>query len=178
MEIYGQAERLLRQGGYRTRVLPGTLIEVLSFEDESLIGFLRVFGTAAELVTAWQTAERSDLARHSSQLKTAPRKAWNIYSVFLTEGSASSADLREIEAIEENFSATRKIARAGVTSAAELERALLPILPLRAITTLITVSNHQAKLRSHLSFLAPDVSEAILTGASAGEILRRATGTP
>ncbi len=105
-------------------------------------------------------------------------KAGNIYSVFLTEGAASSADLREIEVIEEDFSATRKIDLAGVTSSAELERALLPILPLRAITTLVTVSDHQAKLRAHLSFLPPDVYEAILAGASAGEILRRATGTP
>jgi hypothetical protein len=178
MEIYGQAESLLRQGGYRTRVVPGTPIDVLSFEDEAVIGFLRVFGTAAELVAGWQTAERSDLARHASQLKTAPKKAWNIYSIFLTEGPASSANLRDIEAVEEDFSATRKIARASVTSAADLERALLPLLPLRAITTLVTLSDHQAKLRSHLSFLPPHVCEAILEGASPGEILRRASDTP
>ena len=177
MDIIAQADNVLRQGGYRTRVLTGTPIALLSFEDDVIVGFLRAFGSAAELLAGWQSAERADLSRHATQLKAAPRKAWNIYSIFLTEAPGSSAELREIDAIEEDFAATRKIARAGISTITELERTLLPVLPLRTTTTLTGISDHSAKLRSHLAFLPSEVANAILSGASSAEILRRAAGT-
>jgi hypothetical protein len=173
MEILNQAETLLRENGYRTRSLPTPPTRVLCFEDDLLIGFLRVFPDVAQILETWRDVERSDVVRHAVQFRAAPRKAWNVYSVLLTVATANPAQMGEIERIEEDFSSTRKIVRGGIVSLADLERALLPILPLRTTTTLLSASDYEGRLRSHLNFLSPDLLEGVLRSAPAAEILRR-----
>jgi outer membrane protein TolC len=66
------------------------------------------------------------LSRHTAALRAAGAKAWNVYSVFLIAEQVSSRQ-RAIERIEEDYALTRKIARVGVRTPDDLERALLPL---------------------------------------------------
>jgi hypothetical protein len=171
MDIQPQAEVILRKAGYRTRTLDSSGTPTLSFEDDSIIGFLKVFQTVAEMSSSWQDAERSLLSRYAVQFRAAPAKSWNIYCVFLVEQPAIGEDIYSIDRIEEDFSSTRKIARAGVSSISELQRALLPLLPLQVVTTAFSPDSG-ATLRSRLSILPRPVVDAVVTGQGPEEILR------
>jgi hypothetical protein len=173
MEILSQAERLLRKGGYRVRLLPAPPTQVLCFEDDVAIGFLRLFETAAALIETWRDLERSDIVRHALQLRSAPRKAWNVYSLLLTAAPVSPSQVAEIDRIEEDFSSTRKIVRGGITSPVDLEQALLPLLPLRSLTTVVSASDYEGRLRSHLNFLPEELLDGVLRNMPPGEIVRR-----
>ncbi len=173
MEILSRAERLLREGGYRTRLLPLPPTQVLCFEDDVAIGFLRVFESPAALIATWQDVERADVVRHAVQLRSAPRKAWNVYSLLLTSMPVTPSQAAEIDRIEEDFSSTRKIVRGGIGSSVDLEQALLPVLPVRTLTTLLSASDYEGRLRSHLNFLSPDLLDGVLRNAPAAEIMRR-----
>lgn len=173
MEISRHAESLLRQAGYSTRLVTKGPRAVLCFEDNTVVGFLQVFGDVRELLSNWQAAEKANLVRHTIQLRSAPTKAWNVYSAFLTEDRGSPQDAAEVGRIEEDFSSTRKIARTGVNSIVELERALSPLLPLRNVTS-FSVSDYEARLRARLNFLPRDLKEALLGRVDPAEIARLA----
>jgi hypothetical protein len=171
MDIYQHADAMLRQAGYRTRV--ESRGPILLFEDDSLLGFLRTFDNAGELILSWPETEKNVLTRYTAQLRSAPAKAWNVYSIFLASAPAAPEDGYFLGRIEEDFTSTRKIARAGVATAADLQRALLPLLPLQASAS-FALSDYESTLRSRLSFLAPSVIEGLLTGHSAEEVVRAA----
>lgn len=173
MDILSQAERLLREAGYRTRLLPVASSHVLCFEDDVAIGFLREFESAATLIETWRYLERSDVVRHALQLRSAAGKAWNVYSVFLTGVTISPSQSSDVDRIEEDFSSTRKIARGGIASPADLEQALLPVLPIRSLTTFVSAADYESRLRSHLNFLPPELLESVLRNVTATEIVRR-----
>jgi len=173
MEILSQAERLLREAGYRTRLLQVPPTQVLCFEDDVAIGFVRVFDSPAVLIETWRDVERSDVVRHALQLRSAPRKAWNVYSVLLTSATVTASQAAEIDRIEEDFASTRKIVRGGIASPVDLEQALLPILPVRALTTFLSASDYEGRLRSHLNFLSSNLLDGVLRNVPAGEIVRK-----
>jgi hypothetical protein len=170
-DVYRQADAVLRRAGYSTASATTELGDLVRFEDDAVLGFLRVFPTAQDLVTRWRSAERADLAESASRLRAAPIKAWNVYSVFLALAPASPEDAREIDRIEEDFTSTRKIARAGIAALPDIERALLPILPLATLTS-FSVSDYESRLRTRLGFLAQDALETLLGDADPKEIAR------
>ena len=109
MNIATQTEIVLRDAGYDTWTSETSLAPVVCFENAALIGFLHVFTSANALLADWESRQRSALARYAAALRSVGAKAWNVYSLFLTEDSDGSV-YRQIERIEENFSLTRKIA--------------------------------------------------------------------
>jgi hypothetical protein len=173
MDIYRLAEVILQRAGYRTRFTPSAEGNVLGFEDEIVIGFLHVFPSANALAAEWQAVQKADLMRHGLQLRAAPNKAWNVYCVFLTENVGSDDLSEQIDRIEEDFVSTRKIARAGVVSPIDLERVLLPLLPLKTVAG-FSVTDYDARLRPRLGFLQPSLAQAILRGDEPAEIARQA----
>src|SRR5262245_43079928 len=106
MDIYRQAESLLRKAGYRISQGAPSPDIVLAFEDDLVVGFLQVFDTASRLLAQWRGAERANLVRFAPQLRNSPEKAWNVYSIFLTEDGATEQELLEVDRIEEDFAST------------------------------------------------------------------------
>jgi hypothetical protein len=170
MDIATQSEVLLRILGYETWTLPGTTATVICFENAAVIGFVHVFPSADDLLTGWQAAQNVVLSRHGPALRAAGAKAWNVYSIFLTEEQAPTQQ-RAIERIEEDFTLTRKIARAGVRTQDDLERTLLPLAAMRA-QPLISETDFEDRLRVRLKDVSPDALTAFLGTAAAEEVAR------
>ncbi len=175
MDIPTQAEIVLRSAGYETWTWGALPHPVVCFENAALAGFLHVFPSGEDLLAQWQGAQQATLSRHAAALRTAGSKAWNVYSILLSEAEAPQI-VRSIERIEEDFTLTRKIARVGVRTRVQLEHALMA-LTLVAAKPLLEEANFAARLRTRLT----DVSESALTaflGETPAEELARMLGEP
>ena len=170
IDISTQTEVILREAGYETWTWTGTTPTVICFENAALIGFVHIFPSANDLLTRWQEAQNAALSRHGPALRTAGAKAWNVYSVFLTE-EQDPTQQRAVERIEEDFSLTRKIARVGVRTQDDLERSLLPLTLVRA-QPLISESDFEHRLRARLKDVSPEVFAAFLGITPAEEVAR------
>jgi hypothetical protein len=168
MDIVNQAEIVLRQAGYDTWPWSGGRVPVICFENLSLIGFLHAFPSAQSLCADWQDAQKVALTRFATGLRLSGSKAWNVYSVLLTEEAVPTLAKR-IEQIEENFSLTRKIARAGIKSALELQAALLPLLPIMSRPTL-EAADFDQRLRSRLHHLSNGAVTAFIGTGKARDV--------
>ncbi|NKB96689.1 hypothetical protein HED48_21655 [Ochrobactrum intermedium] len=169
MDISTQAQIALRNAQYETWSWSGQNGPVTCFESAAIMGFIHVFESADALMALWQASQKSALARHAASLRGAGPKAWNVYSVLLTPERAPSL-ARAIERIEEDFSLTRKIARTAVTTAEDVERALLP-LGIRA-QPLIGASNFEDRLRARLKDVPLDAVTAFLNETPAVDVAR------
>ena len=76
---------------------------------------------------------------------------------------------RRIERIEEDFSLARKIARANIQTKADLVRALLPLLRIRAQPTLVD-AHYSDRVRARLKDVPPRAVTAFLGPASAADV--------
>lgn len=170
MDIATHTEVLLREAGYETWTWTGVAPAVVCFENAALIGFVHLFSSANDLLTSWQGAQTATLSRHGPALRAAGAKAWNVYSVFLTEELAPTRQ-REVERIEEDFALTRKIARAGVRTQEDLERTLLPLMAVRA-HPLPSDTDFEDRLRARLKDVSPDALTAFLGTTPADEVAR------
>lgn len=168
MDIATQTEILLRGAGYDTWM--ATTPAVICFENAAILGFVHVFPSADDLLAHWHEAQHNALSRHGPALRAAGAKAWNVYSVFLTKDQPSTQQFA-IERIEEDFTLTRKIARAGVRTQDDLERTLLPLTGIRA-QPLPSDADFEDRLRARLRDVSPDVLAAFLGHASAEEVAR------
>jgi hypothetical protein len=180
MDLVDQAQVLLRNGGYVTGPLGGVVHEgqeAITFEDDTVLGVLYRFADPPSLLNEWQSAQRVFLTRCASQLRLSRDKAWNVYVVFLTSSPAEATEMHALHRIEEDFAATRKIARAGITTIEDLHRGLLPLLPIRAVAD-FGVTDYTSKLRARLSALPAPAVDAILGSASPDEVARILTERP
>lgn len=168
MDIATQAEIVLREAGYKTWPWTGVSPAVTCFENTTVIGFVHVFSSADELLARWEAAQQTVLARHSAALRAAGAKAWNVYSIFLAE-EQTPTQRRAVERIEENFSLTRKIARAGMRMPADIEHALLPLTAVKA-QPILSDTDFEERLRARLKDVSADVLTAFLGASSAEEV--------
>jgi hypothetical protein len=157
MDIGTQAEVYLREAGYDTWTWSGTSPAVICFENSTLVGFLHVFTTAADLMAKWEEAQLRVLSRYSAALRAGGAKAWNVYSVFLTSEKAPKFK-RPVERLEEDFTLTRKIARTEIQTVEDISHVLMPLVPIKA-QPLLENANVADRLRSR----AKDVPAAALT---------------
>lgn len=170
MDIATQTEILLRGAGYETWPWAGENFAVTCFENAALIGFVHVFSSAEGLLAQWESAQHTVLSRHSAALRAAGAKAWNVYSVFLAEEGAHS-EQHSVERIEENFTLTRKIARAGIRTQDDVERALLPLTAVKS-QPVLSDTDFEDRLRTRLRDVSSDALAAFLDGGDAEEIAR------
>jgi hypothetical protein len=159
MNLAGEARRLLESSKYRT--YPGANEDIFYFEDSSLLGFVWIASNPEELVKEWQRVQDTFLGEKDPQLRNSKDKSWNAYSVLLTESDVSGEQAHALLRIEEDFRGTRKIARAGLRTAGQLMKALLPLL---AIQNLVELERDDSKerLRSRLSRLDQALLEAVV----------------
>lgn len=169
--LTSHTEILLGNAGYATWPQLGGTQPVICFEDNTIAGFIHVFADPDALIAGWETAQNSALARNAAALRGAGDKAWNIYSVLLTTAPASKEQAAVLDAIEENFEATRKIACAGITTALDVAAALQPLLPIQSQSH-VGGTDYEARLRTGLSDLPPGAVTALIGSASTAELLQ------
>lgn len=174
MDILTQVEILLRDAQYETWMWPGSAGPVTCFESAALMGFVHVFDTADTLLCTWRASQQVALARHVASLRAAGAKAWNVYSIFLTPDQ-DACRAREIERLEEDFSLTRKIARASIITTDDVEKALLPLLSLRA-KPLLGVANFETRLRTRLNDISSEAVTAFINNATTPAEVARILG--
>lgn len=174
MDIFTQAEILLRDAQYETWTWTGSAGPATCFENAALMGFVHVFDTADTLLCTWRASQQVALARHAATLRAAGVKAWNVYSIFLTPDQ-DARRTREIERIEEDFSLTRKIARSSIITTDDIEKALLPLLSLRA-KPMLGVSNFETRLRTRLKDIPSEAVTAFTNNATTPAEVARILG--
>ncbi|WP_084204383.1 hypothetical protein [Leisingera daeponensis] len=170
MDIANQAEIVLRNEQYETWSWSGPNGPVTCFESAAAMGFVHVFETSAALIAGWPGTQHTTLARYAASLRGAGDKAWNVYSVFLTAERAPS-NARVVERIEEDFTLTRKIARTAVTTTEDVERALTPLLRIRA-QPLLGATNFEDRLRTRLKDVPANAVTAFLNETPAVNVAR------
>jgi hypothetical protein len=126
--IYG-VDAALRAAGFRTARAPNAR-ELITFEDDTVLGMVAVYASAEALVEQWRAEQDAFLRENAAMLRRDPAKAWNAYAIFLTAAPAERTASQLLE-IESDVVATRKIARAGILTEADVLAALAPVLPLR-----------------------------------------------
>jgi hypothetical protein len=144
--------------------------DALTFEDATVLGFLLVFSSPSELITRWNDDSRRAISDHQLGLRLAGQKAWNTYMVLLAAGQASFQEGVALSAIEEDLTGTRKIARAGIHDGADLQGALLALLPLQAAPKLEAV-DIPSEIRQRATEL-PHAVEAFLSNAEESVVLQ------
>ena len=168
MDILHQVEIVLRDAGYTTqRARQGTRF-VICFENAMLIGFAHVFESSAKLLTQWEAVQRAVLKQYNVALRNAGEKAWNVYSIFLTDDTESSRQ-RAVERLEENFALTRKIARGSVRTGRDVELVLLPLTSVQARPSL-GVTDFEDRLRNRLKEVSPEAVRAFMANTDANEV--------
>ncbi len=169
IDIGTHAEIILREAQYETWRWSGTNPAVVCFESQALVGFLHIFVTVDDLLAKWQEAQQGVLAVHISAMRNSGPKAWNVYSVFLTEDMTPSRF--SLERIEENFALTRKIARSGIRTVDDLENALLLLLPIKSQPK-ISNSDFESRLRSRLKDLNSNSISSLLGPTTPADVAR------
>jgi hypothetical protein len=169
MDIHTQSEIVLREAGYDTWQSEKGGRVVTCLESQSIVGFIHVFETCDELLSRWRDSQQLTLNRYAAALRPAGVKAWNVYSIFLTSAVGTSAEIFEIEKVEEDFTLTRKLVRCNVTLAEDVSSALLPLLPVRSFAA-VTVTDYEAQLHKRLSGVNEQVARIFLSTASALEV--------
>lgn len=167
MFLVHEAEQLLTQAGYSCQFKAGNE-SLLYFEDECLLGAVASFDTVSTLISEWAKVQSDFLHANSAQLRRATEKAWNCYTLLLSPETPSPEHAVALAAIEEDFVATRKVARGGILTATDLQRAIMTLLPLQA--TPVMDERLTPDLASRLSDLPDEVVQMILGDGSAQDI--------
>ena len=135
------SERLLTASSYNLLRLSKTKTPCLAFESEAILGFLHVYESPVELLARWSRDHEDAIRRFSFAFRRAEEKAWNTYAVFLAVTDTDTNTTHALLAIEEDLSATRKIARAGLHTSEDVRAALLPLLPIQNAPQLEAIGN-------------------------------------
>ena len=168
MNITESTEIVLRNAEFQTWHWQEGDVAALCFEGRSVFGFAHIFDSATALLNDWSSRQRLLLQSYAPRLRTAGAKAWNVYSIFLTsDGDATQS--RRIQAIEEDFSQTRKLARAAIRTAEDLDYALLPLTQLRSQSSLARI-DYDLRLRTALTDLPSNAVSAFFAEADADDI--------
>lgn len=162
---------VLRSFGYSVFTFEIEGRTAAGFEDETALGFVFAYADVDELCSLWQRDIDSAASRHGLALRRAGQKAWNVYAVFLGGGSINETGAVRLSMIEEDLTATRKIARSGLTDAAAVREALLTLLPIQSAPLLEAV-DMPAEIRLRASELSARTLEAFLAPAESSVVLQ------
>src|ERR1043166_8123333 len=134
-DLIAASSRVLETGGYKSIRQDYPDWDTTSarlFEDEYNVVGIAVFTTCAELLRSWADLQGSLVDVISRRVGRTESKAWDGYLVLLTPGIAPSGD-PDVEEIRRDPTGLRKLVATGddLTSASDVERLLLLLLPLR-----------------------------------------------
>jgi hypothetical protein len=143
--------------------------DILLFEDDSLFGFVILYDNVNDLLSAWKSQQTYFIQRHASTLRRANMKTWNCYAVFLSSESAPDGQRAALAEIEEDLSLTRKLVADGISTQRDVQRALLPILPIQ--NPAVASSSTALDLSARLDSWSAHAVRALEGDATATEIL-------
>jgi hypothetical protein len=174
MDLKSPTQVVLQDAGYETWLLSVGDLPAIGFEDNAVMGFVCLFEDAPSLLRRWREIETKLLTGHASSLQKAGEKSWNVYSVFLSSGTADEIQSREIRWIEEDLERTRKIAACGLTNRDDIAKALLPLLPIQRQPQLDSEDfDLTQRLRKRIASIAPAAADAVLDDkVTAAEVVR------
>jgi hypothetical protein len=150
LNLLSECRTLLEQSGYRTT--PGSDAEVCYFEDDSIAGAIFIYEEVATLLEWWERRQDAFLTQNARPLRQDPIKAWNIYTVHLTQTRADDSGETRLFNIEHDFRGTRKIARAGIAIGSDVVDALLPLMPLQRLVAL-TANDLRSRAKQRLTLV-------------------------
>ncbi len=161
----------LAEGGYWVGGLPASTGDILTFENDTILGFVIYYLDPQSLIDSWH--KDSGVVLNSAQffLRRSETKAWNTYFVFLADHFPDYGQSIAIGSIEEDLVGTRKIARAGVVASDALRSALLPLLPIQN-TPQIEAVDMVEEVRLRTQGLPSELIETFLSGASDATLLQ------
>jgi hypothetical protein len=163
-DILSLSQSLLADSGFATWLLRYNSDTVICFEDTSIMGFVGIFSDPTSLLAEWKTFESAMLDRHTSTIRGAGEKSWNIYTVVLTAQSGDPECKRLVRWVEEDLARTRKLAACGISTRADLVNAFLPILALQQQPA-IQVDDANQRLIQRVKAISPSVEHAFLNEA-------------
>jgi hypothetical protein len=161
--IIESARKVLEANKYTVSAVSEDYVQ---FEDETLIGFVCSL-SLLEILKSWTARQDEFILHQASNLRKSPTKSWNLYSVFLSSDPVDELGRFSIASIEEDFRATRKIVQVGITTNADVIRALYPLIPIQNVIG-VGVEDLKQKLRTRLSEL-PDAAVRALLDESKDE---------
>lgn len=165
--IIQEARKILERADYM--VISASAAGMFYFEDSSLVGFLKAVDTVHEILSNWERLQDDFLQSLDRRLRSSGEKSWNIYSAILSAQSPSREQIAILKSIEEDFRASRKIVRAGITSASDVARALLPLVPIQNRVALVE-EDVLLRLRDRLTSIKTEVFDAIISDRPAADI--------
>jgi hypothetical protein len=168
---------VLREAGFTTLLTLVDRSATVCFEDDSLMGFGRVFSQPADLIAQWRATETSLLTRYAPSFRAAGDKAWNVYTVLLCGSIGDPIQNRKVRWIEEDLERTRKISACGIASREDMCRALLPLLPLQ-YQPVLQAEDVTLRLQRRIRTIAPKAATAALDKAVPAVEVVRLLGEP
>jgi hypothetical protein len=173
-DLKSQLQIILQDAGYDTWLGVIDDLELVGFEDDTVMGFACLFNDVEGMLGRWRSIETRLLTNNAPSLHRAGDKSWNLYSVFLSQAIANDAQSREIRWIEEDLERTRKLAACGVVDQSTLVTALLPLLPLQSQPSLDREDFDvtQRLIRRIGTIAPPAASVALDPKVSVGEVIR------
>lgn len=145
MNILLETQNLLSKNNYIVKTTD-IYENALVFEDESIIGFAVVFDSIITIIDNWEKIQDKFLITYEGQLRKIPEKAWNVYTIYLAHELIDKSQKEKIYSIEEDLRGTRKIVITGIDTKIDIEKALLPILPIQKSVNM-KIENYQQRLR-------------------------------
>ncbi len=170
IDVLTLSERLFTASGYNLLRISGAETPCLAFESEAILGFMHVYDTPVELLARWSQDYENAIRRFSFAFRRAEEKAWNAYAVFLAASDADAKTAHALNAIEEDLSATRKIARAGMHTSEDVKAALLSLLPIQNAPQLEAV-DISVEIRKRAQDLPTAALDAFFNGRPEKEVL-------
>lgn len=140
-DLLAAASEALQAGGF-TRVADSVTedwpFSTRLFEDEYSVVAVVVYDTWSELESDWTEAQAILVDLMSTHLVRGDAKSWEGYLVLLTAGVPPGSARSSVATIRYDTSRVRKLVATGddLTTITDVERALLPVLPLGRGATL------------------------------------------
>jgi hypothetical protein len=158
-DLISISDSVLRENGFSVRPFSIGSEVALAFEDDTILGFVYIFDSPESLIHSWQSIERQFITSQANRFRLAGEKAWNVYSVFLTQHVSDTEQTRQVSWIEENLDRTRKLAACGVNAREAILKTFLPILSLQ-YKPLLDSDDYEERLRRRLATISPSALDA------------------
>ena len=147
IELIAAVSENLEAGGYK-RIEASRLESVVAgrgryYEDPLGVVSVVVYETWAELADTWSEDQGRLVELMSKYMSRSDAKSWDGYLVLLCPGSPPAQEAVTIEGIRNDVTRVRKLIAVGeeLGSLSDLERLILPLLPLEPAGELETVDS-------------------------------------
>jgi hypothetical protein len=169
--LYKLAWHRLADASFELTAVCGDTGHAFLFENDTILGFAILYDGAADLISRWSADADRLIVTRRFQLKAAGQKAWNAYVLLLAASKPSTAEAVTLSLIEEDLRGYRKVARAGCDDLDELNRALLPLLPVQAAPILDAVDS-KLEVRQRATEISGKLLDAFLSEADEQIVLQ------